>query len=158
MHEVSGVTGVAPAWLEIMDGLHERLSSEPPSAPAGVIGRDIRFEPEAESALHEWFVAGTETELVKLAGAKTQTPRIAFPANGTIIALHPDIPYENQAMFFSAKPPRADAEFVLNGKSLGHADASVEWRPIPGSHKLALVGHSGKLLDRVEFSMRGLRR
>lgn len=158
MHEVSGVTGAAPAWLEIMNGLHERLPSEPPPMPTGVLGRDIRFEPAVESARHEWFVAGTETDLVKLAGIQAQPPRIASPAGGTIIALDPDIPYENQAVFFSAKPPVAEAEFVLDGKTLGRADTSVKWRPVPGLHKLALVDFKGKVLDRVEFSVRGLRR
>jgi penicillin-binding protein 1C len=158
MHEVSGVTGAAPAWLEIMNALHENQPSTPPYPPDGVTRRELRFEPAVEPARSEWFLAGTETALIKLADAATQTPRIESPANGIIIALDPDIPYASQAVFFIAQPAQAEAQFVLDGKPLGSASADFKWQPIPGRHKLVLQRPSGKVFDRVEFSVRGLNR
>ena len=156
MHDVSGITGAAPAWLEIMNGLHESLASNPPQPPNGVVRREIRYLPAVEPPRSEWFIQGTETELIRLAEAVDQPPRIASPANGVVIALDPDIPYENQAVFFTARSVKPDVEFVLDGNRLGSGESSPKWRPTPGRHKLALVGQGGKVYDYVEFSVRGL--
>ena len=156
MHEVSGVTGAAPAWLEIMNGLHERERSDPPNPPDGVLQREIRYLPAVEPPRVEWFIRGTETDVVRLAEASDQTPQITSPADGVVIALDPDIPYANQVVLLSAQTGSASAEFVLDGKSLGLADRNRKWSPTPGPHKLALVGQGGKVYDTVEFSVRGL--
>jgi penicillin-binding protein 1C len=37
MHDVSGVSGAAPAWLEILSFLHRDLEAERPAPPAGVV-------------------------------------------------------------------------------------------------------------------------
>jgi len=158
MHEVSGVTGAAPAWLEIMNALHENQPSDPPLPPTDLIQRGIHFEPAVEPARAEWFIHGTETDRVNLIEPKTQTPRIESPSNGLIIALDPDIPYQNQAVILSARSASSDISFVLDGKLLSSAVNSHKWRPTPGLHKLALVGQGGKVFDRVEFSVRGLNR
>jgi penicillin-binding protein 1C len=158
MHDVSGVTGAAPAWLEIMNGLEEGGVSGPPAPPPGVAARDIRFEPAVEPPRGEWFIDGTETDTVRLAEAGTQVPRIESPANGLIVALDPDIPYENQVVLMVARPARADAQFVLDGKPLASAATAHPWRPVPGLHTLVLAGPNGKVHDRVQFSVRGLRR
>jgi penicillin-binding protein 1C len=158
MHEVSGVTGAAPAWLEIMNALHNNRASDPPTPPPGVSQRGIRYEPAVEPPRSEWFLAGTETEVLRLAEAATQAPRIESPTNGVIIALDPDIPYENQAVWLSARPARADVQFMLDGKPLASAASPYKWRPVPGLHKLVLTGPGGKVYDRVEFSVRGLNR
>jgi penicillin-binding protein 1C len=158
MQDVSGVTGAAPAWLEIMNALQEGQASMPPQPSTGVVRRDIRYLPAVEPPRSEWFMAGTETDEVRLAESSNQPSRIVSPVNGVIIALDPDIPYENQAVFFSARPAQANADFMLDGEILGVAANSLKWRPIPGRHKLALVGQGGKVLDSLEFSVRGLNR
>ena len=159
MHDVSGVTGAAPAWLEIMNALQENQSSFPPEPPKGLVRRDIRYLPAAvEPPRSEWFMPGTETEAVYLADPSAQAPRITAPANGVIIALDPDIPYENQAVFFSARAALPGLAFVLDGKTLGSAANSLKWSPTPGPHKLVLVGQGGAVYDMVEFSVRGLNR
>ncbi len=156
MHDVSGVTGAAPAWLEIMNGLHESLRSNPPEPPSGLVHREIRYLPAVEPPRTEWFIQGTETEVVRLAESVHQTPRITSPSNGVIIALDPDIPYENQAVIFSAHPNYTLAEFILDGKTMGPIANSRKWWPTPGLHKLALVGQGGEVYDTVEFNVRGL--
>ena len=158
MHDVSGVTGAAPAWLEIINALQEKQTSNPPEPPKGIVVRNIAYLPAVEPPRREWFILGTETDLVRLTGPSTQTPRITSPANGVIIALDPDIPYENQAVFFTAQATAEGVEFVLDGKTLGSAANSLKWRPTPGAHKLALLGQGGKVLDTVEFNVRGLNR
>ena len=158
MHEVSGVTGAAPAWLEIMNALQEGQATQPPEPPGGLICRDIRYEPPVEPPRWEWFIPGTETEFVRMTEPATQAPRIASPANGVIIALDPDIPYENQAVVFTTKPAQVEADFVLDGSRMGVAGKASPWHPSPGTHQLKLIGQGGKVLDTVEFTVRGLNR
>ncbi len=158
MHDVSGVTGAAPAWLEIMNALQENQASKSPVPPTGLLHGEIRYEPAVEPTRGEWFIQGTEIGVVHLAEVATQAPRIESPAKGVVIALDPDIPYENQAVLFSTRPAQAYAAFVLDGKNLSLADKSHLWRPRPGPHKLALVGQGGKVYDSITFSVRGLNR
>ncbi|MFZ4703120.1 MAG: penicillin-binding protein 1C, partial [Candidatus Methylumidiphilus sp.] len=158
MQEVSGVTGAAPAWLEIINALHENLASHSPKPPDGLIQREIHYQPAIEPPRYEWFMAGTDSAVIRVSDSSTQTPRIATPAKGVIIALDPDIPYENQAVIFSAKPVKPDLAFMLDGKQVGFAENNYHWKPTPGGHRLALIGQGGKVYDTVEFSVRGLNR
>lgn len=45
--------------------------------------------------------------------------------------------------------------WVLDGKELGPAAESVSWRPVPGSHLLALLDVKGKIVARTPFQVRG---
>jgi penicillin-binding protein 1C len=156
MRDVSGVSGAAPAWLEIMNALHESEPSMPPKAPASLAGRQIRFQSGLEPERREWFMAGTETGEIHLAGEHSATARIRSPADGTVIALDPDIPAANQAVFFSASPAGSAGGLALDGRALS-ASSDYRWKPQPGSHRLTLVSAAGKVLDTVGFSVRRLR-
>lgn len=156
MHGVSGISGAAPAWFEIISMLHHRLPSPTPEAPEDVLHRHIRFEPALEPDRAEWFIQGTETQRVQLAEPLTRPPRIESPPGGVIIALDPDIPYPNQSVLFTARPAPLDASFVLNGKPIASAHISYKWPPRPGTHKLALVGAKGQVYDVIDFTVRGL--
>ncbi len=61
MWDVSGVTGAAPIWREIVDHLHASQPSRAPKAPADVVQREVVFVPAVEPPRREWFVAGTES-------------------------------------------------------------------------------------------------
>ncbi len=154
MRAVSGVSGAAPAWLEIMNVLHRVLPSEPPAAPAALTATTVRFEPTIEPARREWFIVGTETDLVRLPDPATQPPRIETPSDGLIIALDPDIPRRNQAVLFISQPAREDTYFLLDGVRLAPADRTYRWPPLPGRHTLELIGHDGKRYHRISFQVR----
>ncbi|MDF9393423.1 MULTISPECIES: penicillin-binding protein 1C [Methylococcus] len=155
MHEVSGVTGAAPAWLEIMNGLHADLPSRPPAPPEGVVGRRIRYADALEPERQEWFVAGTE--IAEVMAPEAPTPRIETPADGMIIALDPDIPARNQKIILRARPARSGISFLLDGKSVGYAETPMKWPPEPGDHVLKLTDDRGRTLDSVKFQVRGMR-
>ena len=147
MQDVSGVTGAAPVWRDLMLAL-ERTPAEAPRPPPGLVRRSVRFVPALEAARQEWFVAGTETGEVALADG---VPRILAPADGSIIALDPDIPRESQQLRFES---RGAGLWQLDGRALG-ADAGLWWSPTPGHHRLSLLDPAGRELDAVEFQVRG---
>jgi penicillin-binding protein 1C len=159
MREVSGVTGAAPVWRDIVHYLHAEVPSNPPKPPPGVTTRLTRFEPPLEPPRREWFVAGTELEVVEAKPLDSAaTPRIAYPAEGTVIALDPDIPETRQRVTFAARGGGLGLQWQLDGTRLPAEGAGAPWQPAPGRHRVVLRDALGKELDSVEFEVRGLRK
>ncbi|MBI3103176.1 MAG: penicillin-binding protein 1C [Burkholderiales bacterium] len=182
MHEVSGTSGAAPVWAALMAQLHARSPSRAPAAPAALVRQPVRFGPgpgtgaPLEAARTEWFVAGTQQALFAinniadgayLLGAgggfdlNSDTPsapsavRIAAPAPGSIVALDPDIPPQNQRVHFIAAPHAAPGlRWRMDGKPLGRG-AQVAWLPWPGRHVVQLTDARGRVLDEVRIEVRG---
>jgi penicillin-binding protein 1C len=108
----------------------------------------------------ELFLAGTEpvpnvTETSR--PVSWRIPRIAYPPDGAIIVLDPDIPQENQRVFFEAENVGSDElRWRLNGELLPPGEYGRRWAPIPGRHDLALVDNSGTTHDAVSFVVRGV--
>ena len=155
MHDVSGVTGAAPVWIELVDYLHRRSTSTQPPRPQPVIVREIEYEQAIEAAREEYFIAGTEIDVIAAKAAGTVRAGIAYPGNGSIIALDPDIPDRVQRVRFAAAPPLPGQRWQLDGETLGKPDQPVLWAPQPGRHDLVLMDASGEVLDRVRFEVRG---
>ena len=165
MHDVSGVSGAAPVWREVMDRLHRgdpaagqrALTSAPPAPPAGLVRRDIRFEPASEPPRREWFLPGSELTVVRRAKA-TALARIAYPGEGTILALDPDIPPPRQKVALTLSgPAEAGWQWRLDERPLGPATRPQLWRPSPGRHRLALWDGQGREMEAVNFEVRALR-
>ena len=154
MHEVSGVSGAAPVWRDVMLYLHRGARDSQPRPPAGVVVQALRYEPAIEPPRDEVFVAGSEQAVVRLADAAHAAVRITAPVSGSIIALDPDIPPRNQRLQLRARAP-ANSHWELDGKMLGSAARSQAWVPWPGSHALKLRGANGELLDEANFEVRG---
>ncbi|MFO0523789.1 MAG: penicillin-binding protein 1C [bacterium] len=155
MHDVSGTTGAAPVWQELMDYLHRDRPSVAPRAPAGVVqqvaapGAGVRT-----AAQPEWFVAGTELDRVQRTG-RGHGPRIVYPGAGIIVAIDPDIPHDRQRLLLSAGPQAGGLYWRLGSQRLGPADRPHPWRPQPGRHRLQLVDAAGNVVDEVRFEVRG---
>jgi penicillin-binding protein 1C len=151
MWNVSGMSGAAPAWLEIMNELHGEDASSAPKSPAGVVRRNVRAADGTSRA--DWFIRGTEPPEAAVA-VEAPRPRLASPVSGTIIALDPDIPDGQQLVPFEADAG-AGLRFMLNGKDMGDAAAALDWTPAPGRYTLALVDRAGRALDSTVFEVRG---
>ena len=155
MRDVSGVTGAAPVWIELVDYLHRRSASTQPPRPQSVIARHLDYEKDIEAAREEYFVAGTEIDVVAAKPARTLRAEIAYPGDGSIIALDPDIPDSVQRVRFVAAPQLPGQRWQLDGEMLGTPDKPVLWAPQAGRHDLVLVDATGEELDRVHFEVRG---
>ena len=153
MWNVSGVTGAAPVWLDVMNWLHRGSVSVPPTPPAGLVSRTVEMA-DFGRVRREWFLQGTESPVVSAASVHAHF-RISYPAAGTVIALDPDIPAASQKVFFEAEPGGCDLGWLLDGEPAGSADSLVLWSPLKGKHRLALVDRTKRILDSVEFEVRG---
>ena len=99
MWNVSGITGAAPIWIEMMDFLHRDVPSIKREALPGLVWKKVEFSSGIAASREEWFMRGTEPNSDdQRIGQFNQ--RILYPPSGTVIALDPDIPKELQKVFF----------------------------------------------------------
>jgi penicillin-binding protein 1C len=159
MHDVSGVTGAAPIWRDLVHRLHATEPSRKPLAPPGLVELEVAFEPAVEAERDEWFLAGTQTRLVATStGANASgavTPHIRYPAPETIIALDPDIADEHQRVVFQASPVLPGMQWRIGDTVLADAHGRAAWSPLPGRYTLYLESEDGHALSSVPFEVRG---
>lgn len=153
MWNVMGVTGAAPLWAELMRYLHNDVPSTPPPAPAGMISQMTEI-PSLGIRRQEWFLPQTEMEVVEKRTSATKS-KITSPANGESIAWDPDIPAEQQKLFFEAQPPSAEFAWELDGQRIGTAERLIFWTPVAGPHTLKLLNEAGEAIDSVQFIVKG---
>jgi penicillin-binding protein 1C len=154
MVRVSGTSGAAPVWRDVMLALHRSRPGAAPPRPDGIEHRPIVYADAIEPARAEYFVAGTAQGTIGAAPAAARRPRIANPAPGSVYALDPDIPLDLQRIRFVAAGAGADERLTLDGRDLGPAGEGRLVLPPPGFHRLALVAADGKVLDRSVFTVR----
>jgi penicillin-binding protein 1C len=156
MRDVTGITGAAPVWLDVMDYLHERFGSGAMRRPAGVVAAAVEFPGSVESPRREWFVAGTAPgpAAVRL----SDRPYILSPAPDTIVALDPDIPSALQRVRLRAAGCSPRCRFRIDHADAGPAAEIAMWAPTPGRHRLALIDARGAAVDSIQFSVRGASR
>jgi penicillin-binding protein 1C len=154
MWNVSGITGAAPIWVEIMDFLHRDIPSIRREALPGLVRKRIEFSKDIAASREEWFVRGTEPDS-KDQRAGQFNPRIVYPPSGAVIAIDPDIPQELQKIFFISQTSGNDLRWVLNGTLLEEPGKTVPWTPKAGKYILAIADRREKILDYVYFEVRG---
>jgi penicillin-binding protein 1C len=141
MHGVSGVSGAAPVWREVVAHLHARAPSNPPAPPPGLMAQQ-----------GEWFLPGTQARAGSAAAAgNAQAFGIQTPRDGSVVLLDPDIPLKAQRLAFVGAP----GKWRVNGRVVGSGSV-VHWLPRPGRHVLERRTGAGaaEVVDRVAFEVR----
>jgi penicillin-binding protein 1C len=164
MRNVSGVSGAGPIWHDVMAYLNRGDSGAEPAMPAGVVRRRVVFDDGLEPARAEVFLGDTAMTRVTLSrnvigrGAGG-LQRILQPANGTILAVDPDIPAANQRTWFrAANLASQEARHVswsVDGRFAGRG-GEVSWLPRPGRHVVRLLDEQGKVIDHATVHVRGV--
>lgn len=152
MWNVSGISGAAPIWHDLMGYLHRRTTSHPPKPPPHVTETAIGSD-NGSVGRKEWFINGTEPLSLEPARAGQSTPRIVYPPRDVIIAIDPDIPSRLQKVVFEAYGATSGTTWVLNGIRLGPGGL-FPWQPVSGTHRLELVKDDSTILDEVTFIVR----
>jgi penicillin-binding protein 1C len=155
MHDVSGVTGAAPVWRDIVDGLHPAGGSLAPARPSGVMPAWARYATAVEPPRREWFMRGTAPAgPIGIVGRRALIPRISSPANGMVIAIDPDIPPGEQRVPIAVQGETEGLFLRLNSEVVGQARDTILWMPKSGVHQLALEDSAGQAIDRILFTVR----
>lgn len=154
MHDVSGVSGAAPVWRALMSELHHDEPSPPPLAPSGVISAKTRFVGTNEAPRSEWFTKDQQSAPTITVALAQPAARIASPANGMVIAVDPDIPPAYQKLPISVEGATRKMRVKLNDQELALTDGVTLWTPRTGAYSLELGDDSGKVIDRVVFTVR----
>lgn len=154
MRAVSGTSGAAPVWRDVMLALHAGNPGKAPMMPDGVEARQIALPGTREPPRREYFLRGTAQTEMAAAPQTARRPRITSPVSGSVYALDPDIPIDRQRLAVTVSGSVAGYRLILDKKPLGDADAGQQILPRPGSHMLALVDPGGRMIDRVRFTVR----
>ncbi len=154
MKAVSGTSGAAPVWRDIMLALHANSPGHAPARPNGVEQRRIYFGTGTEAPRLEYFLKGTGQDVQNTAPPESRRPRIANPVSGSVFALDPDIPIARQRMGVAVNGEVTGHRLLLDKRDIGSADSRPQLLAFPGIHQLALVDPAGKVIDRVQFTMR----
>jgi len=155
MWNVSGISGAAPVWVEVMNHLHRDEVSTKGESPPGLIKARVNFPQGSHPPREEWFIRGTEPVFPEAHGVSPHQ-KILYPTPGEVIALDPDIPRELQKMFFVLQTPRKGVQWVINNQVLPSAGKATPWSPKAGKFHLALRDEEGRMIDSVLFEVRGL--
>ena len=151
MRAVSGTSGAAPVWRDVVTALGD---TGPPAPPPGVERRAIRFASALEAPRREWFVRGTALASVTPAPTAARRPRITSPVSGSVYALDPDIPADRQRLAVATSGDVAAHRLWLDTRDLGVATAQPLVLAAPGRHRLRLTDLAGRVIDQVVFTMR----
>lgn len=155
MQDVSGISGAAPVWagvMNLLEGGQVRPGGSAPVAPLSLVRQKVRFRGLPEPVRDEWFVRGTELDVVEyLPQVMTQ---IIYPVNETVIAVDPDIPWSQQKVRFRAETSEKGLSWWLDGLRLG-TSGPQDWSPVPGLHRLELRDNKGLVHAATRFTVRG---
>jgi penicillin-binding protein 1C len=154
MRDVTGITGAAPTWLNVMNYLYDRFGSGQIVRPPHVAASTVSFPGAVEPPRQEWFLAETEPTS-SLSNLDDANPQILSPAAGTIIALDPDIPAVAQRVVFEASEGMQNSRWILDGCSLAPVRGELLWTPTPGAHTLSIARDSESALQTIQFTVRG---
>jgi penicillin-binding protein 1C len=153
MWNVSGMSGAAPVWLEIMNRLHENRPGQPITPPPSLV-KASASSIAAERGQRDWFLPGTEPRRTTRGPAAAQ-PRIQYPAPDTVTVIDPDIPAGRQRLFFESAGWQAGLRWTVDEVPLESAESLVSWIPRPGRHRVALRTADGLAIDGVSFLVKG---
>ena len=154
MKAVSGTSGAAPVWRDVMMALHRGRPGMAPSRPPGIEARRVAFTGTTEPPRNDWFLTGTAQVAQAAVPAAARRPRIVNPVSGSVFALDPDIPIDRQRMGVAVTGAVAGHRLVLDRRNLGDADSRPQVLAGPGMHRLALLDASGRVIDQVRFTVR----
>jgi penicillin-binding protein 1C len=154
MRAVSGTSGAAPVWRDLMLALHQGTPGKAPPRPPKIEERQIRFAEGIEQPRREYFLAGTGFSQVAAAPESARRPRIVNPIGGSVYALDPDIPPDRQRLAIAVTGQVTGHRLLLDKRDLGTADSHPLVLAPPGQHRLRLVDLSGRVVDQVIFTIR----
>jgi len=153
MRAVSGTSGAAPVWRDVMLSLDQQGRTAPPK-PGNVERRRIAFADGIEQPRVDYFLKGTGQSLIAAAPPSARRARIVSPAAGSVYAIDPDIPPDRQRLAVQTSGDTLAQHIMLDDRDLGPASDQPLFLASPGRHRLRLVESGGRVVDQIIFTMR----
>jgi penicillin-binding protein 1C len=154
MRAVSGTSGAAPVWRDVMLALGAERHPLAPPRPAGIEERAVTFADHIEQPRHEYFLTGTAMSRVAFAPSESRRPRITNPVSGSVYAIDPDIPADRQRLAVTVTGAAVAHRLMLDKRDIGAADTVPQILAAPGQHRLRLLDVGGHVVDQVLFTIR----
>ena len=154
MRAVSGTSGAAPVWRDVMVALNQNRADPPPPMPSGVEARAIAFADVVEQPRRDYFLRGTAQSVIAAAPPEARRARIVNPVAGSVYAIDPDIPPARQRLAVEATGDLTGARVMLDTRALGPAAGNPLFMAPPGRHRLRLTDAAGRVVDQVAFTIR----
>ena len=153
MRNVSGVSGAAPVWRQIVDALDD--ASEPTAAPVPLRSVALRFANHIEPARREWFLPGTAPtgQVARIADAQRESS-VLYPTDGLIVAMDPDIPAAAQRLPLHVQGALTGLQLLLDGAEVKLQGELTLWTPTRGTHRLQLLDARGRVIEESAFTVR----
>jgi penicillin-binding protein 1C len=153
MWNVSGVSGAAPAWLEIMNYIHRESTSIMLAPPHGLVTRSVTIDDGKSTMVkREVFIAGTDQNTIRPNNININ-PKIIYPASNMVIAMDPDIPPDLQKVYIKISDNDSSLQLKID-ETIIDLMPNIFWRPSPGTHHLYLMNQEGQITDQVSFEVR----
>lgn len=149
MWNVSGVTGAAHIWRDVMNYLHKNTEFHDKKIPAGIVRKSVR---SGKNHFFEYFIPGTETDSIDPAPEKFNG--IVSPVKNMIAALDSDIPSGRQKIPFMSKKPDSRNWWRLDERKISNAGKVYYWKPAVGIHRLDLMNDKSEIIDSLRFEVR----
>ncbi|MEN3950967.1 penicillin-binding protein 1C [Iodidimonas sp. SYSU 1G8] len=156
MHNVSGVSGAAPIWQDVISQLARDETEAPPVPPGDVVASQVRFSPAVETPREDWFLKGTEIAVMEAVPAGPFA-RIVSPADGVVVALDPDIPASHTRVPIRAEGGDPSLVLKIGDRVLGPATRDYLWAPRPGTHLVVLQRADGSVADKARITVRDVK-
>jgi penicillin-binding protein 1C len=144
MRDVSGVSGAAPLWRDVMDALLDGTPSRRFDRPGDLV--QVALCSTSEAMAHpgcpaqrlEWL--RTTDVRVDTRGSEEAGLRIVFPDPNTVIELDPNLPSAVQQLAIDVEAA-GPVTVLVDGLAL--ASGAMDWTPTLGHH--VVVARSGAL-------------
>ena len=179
MRDVSGVSGAAPLWRDVLDGVIQNGAASAFRRPPALVqvalctDSDAVAGPECPAHRLEWVIGAPSgaTPARTVTTATRSTPdgsggttsqrqkalRIAYPDPGTVIVLDPKLPNTAQRVpiEIAGDATVMPVQVSVDGVFVGQRESSgpVGWLPSPGHHVLRAVSDQGLASGPVEIEV-----
>ena len=150
MWNVTGITGAAPVWVEVMNLLAKDYEGGVLGAPIPPLSEVVHIP----QAVGKWFIKGTEPAPIEKNRSSLKSAKITYPVPGMVVALDPEVRDNRQKIELRTSHPAPGLSFHISGHKVGRADTPVFWEVARGTHRVELRGKDDAVVDAVEFVVR----
>jgi len=147
MWNVTGITGAAPVWVEVMNLLAARYAGASLGAPVPPTGEVVEME-------GEWYLKGTEPAPLATQRSSAMSSRITYPVDSMVVAIDPEVSEARQRIRLQSSQPSPETFYVVDGVRMGSSASSVWWSIARGTHRMELQYRDGRVLDSISFVVR----